>query len=175
LPDLTTRMAILNEKQLNSPVKLPPPIIEYLASRVRSNVRTLESCLRILQAFLSLSGKAEPVSRSLVDELCSSHFEQDAAVQVTMARVQEVVAHYFDVRVQEMRGKSRQAEITQARQVARYLSRELTGKSLPAIALAFEKTHPTVLHSIRTIEKRLGKSPELQQTINDIARKITSE
>lgn len=173
LPDLSTRMAILNEKQQSSKVKLPPNIIEYLATRVRSNVRTLESCLKSLQVFISLSGDCQqPVTKALVDDLCGSHFDQDAALQVTLARVQEVVAHYYDVRVQEMRGKSRQAEITLARQVAMYLGREMTGKSLPAIAAAFEKTHPTVLHSIRTIEKKVSESEEFRQTIADIARKI---
>ena len=176
LPDLSTRMAILNEKQQNSRIKLPSNIIEYLATRVRSNVRTLESCLRSLQAFISLSGDQEqPVTKALVDDLCGSHFDQDAALQLTVARVQEVVAHFFDVRVQEMRGKSRQAEITQARQVAMYLSRELTGKSLPTIAAAFEKTHPTVLHSIRTIERKVKESDEFRQTIADISRKLSGD
>lgn len=176
MPDLTTRMAILNEKQQNSLIKLPPAIIEYLATRVRSNVRTLESCLRSLQAFISLSGdQAQPVTKALVDDLCGSHFDQDAALQITLARVQEVVAHHFDVRVQEMRGKNRQAEITQARQVAMYLSREITGKSLPAIAAAFEKTHPTVLHAIQMIEKRIKDSEEFRQTIADITRKLSGD
>ena len=176
LPDLSTRKAILNEKQQNSLIKLPSNIIEYLATRVRSNVRTLESCLRSLQAFISLSGdQDQPVTKALVDDLCGSHFDQDAALQLTVARVQEVVAHYFDVRVQEMRGKSRQAEITQARQVAMFLSRELTGKSLPTIAAAFEKTHPTVLHSIRTIERKVKESDEFRQTLADISRKLSGD
>ena len=177
-PDLTTRVAILNEKQQRSSIKLPSGILEYLASRVRSNVRNLESCLVTLQTYLALVGDHEhpmAVTKALVDELCGSHFEQDAAIQVTIARVQEAVAHHFDVRIQDLRGKTRQAEITLARQVAMYLSRELTGKSLPVIATAFDKTHPTVIHSLRTIEKRAADSDEFRQILADISRKLTSE
>lgn len=177
-PDLTTRVAILNEKQSHSSVKLPLNILEYLASRVRSNVRNLESCLVTLQTYLALpgdSGQPAVVTNALVDELCSSHFEQDAAIQLTIARVQEAVAHHFDVRIQDLRGKMRQGEITLARQVAMYLSRELTGKSLPVIATAFDKTHPTVIHALRIIEKKAADSDEFRQVLADISRKLTSE
>ena len=115
------------------------------------------------------------VNKALVDELCSSHFEQDAAIQVTIARVQEAVAHHFDVRIQDLRGKARQAEITLARQVAMYLSRELTGKSLPVIATAFDKTHPTVIHSLRIVEKKAAESDEFRQVLADISRRLTGE
>ena len=177
-PDLTTRVAILNEKQQRASIKLPANILEYLASRVRSNVRNLESCLVTLQTYLALPGEHEQpivVNKALVDELCGSHFEQDAAIQVTIARVQEAVAHHFDVRIQDLRGKTRQAEITLARQVAMFLSRELTGKSLPVIATAFDKTHPTVIHSLRTVEKKAAESDEFRQVLADISRRLTGE
>ncbi len=173
-PDLPTRVAILEEKQNSFTRKLPADILEYLAQRIKSNVRNLESSLLTLQAYLDLVSpdKVGALTRSLVDKVVGNKFEVDAAMQLTVTRIQEFVAHRYDVRIQDLKGKGRQSEITVPRQIAMYLSRKLTEKSLPEIAAGFEKSHPTVLHSISVVEKKIEKSEDFRQEISDLERKL---
>ncbi len=173
-PDLPTRVAILEEKQNSYTRKIPVDILEYLAQRIKSNVRNLESSLLTLQAYLDLVSpdKVGALTRSLVDQVVGNKFEVDAAMQLTVTRIQEFVAHRYDVRIQDLKGKGRQSEITVPRQIAMYLSRKLTEKSLPEIAAGFEKSHPTVLHSISVVEKKIEKSEDFRQEISDLERKL---
>ncbi len=173
-PDLQTRVAILEEKQHAFSRKLPNDILEYLAQRIKSNVRNLESSLLTLQAYLDMVPlqRYQEVTKALVDKVVGNKFEVDAAMQLTVSRIQEFVARRYDVRIQDMRGKSRQSEITVPRQIAMYLSRKMTEKSLPEIAAGFDKSHPTVLHSISVVEKKIENSEDFRQEIADLERKI---
>lgn len=173
-PDLQTRVAILEEKQQSFSRKLPNDILEYLAQRIKSNVRNLEGSLLTLQAYLDMVPlqNYEEVTKALVDKVVGNKFEVDAAMQLTVNRILEFVAHHYDVRIQDLKGKGRQSEITMPRQIAMYLSRKLTEKSLPEIAAGFDKSHPTVLHSISVVEKRINSSEDFRQEIADLERKI---
>ena len=173
-PDLQTRVAILEEKQHSFTRKLPNDILEYLAQRIKSNVRNLEGSLLTLQAYLDMVPlqNYEEVSKSLVDKVVGNKFEVDAAMQLTVNRILEFVAHRYDVRIQDLKGKGRQSEITMPRQIAMYLSRKLTEKSLPEIAAGFDKSHPTVLHSISVVEKKISSSEDFRAEIADLERKI---
>ena len=178
-PDLQTRIAILHKKEERYKVhKLSDEIINYLANRIRSNVRNLESSLLTLHAYMSMSVGDKTLQEELtmekVDEIMGSRFEQDAACQLSLTAIIEGVAHHFDVRIQDLKGKGRQAEITIPRQVAMYLSRKLTDKSLPAIADGFNKSHPTVLHAINAVEKKMDNSDEFRQTVATIERSLTN-
>ena len=114
----------------------------------------------------------EEVTKALVDKVVGNKFEADAAMQLTVNRIQEFVAHRYDVRIQDLKGKCRQSEITVPRQIAMYLSRKMTEKSLPEIAAGFDKSHPTVIHSISVVEKRIEDSEDFRQEIADLERKI---
>lgn len=173
-PDLQTRVAILAEKQQSYSRKLPSEILEYLAQRIKSNVRNLEGSLLTLQAYLDMVPLQhyEEVTKALVDKVVGNKFEADAAMQLTVNRIQEFVAHRYDVRIQDLKGKCRQSEITVPRQIAMYLSRKMTEKSLPEIAAGFDKSHPTVIHSISVVEKRIEDSEDFRQEIADLERKI---
>ncbi len=173
-PDLQTRVAILAEKQQSYSRKLPNEILEYLAQRIKSNVRNLEGSLLTLQAYLDMVPLQhyEEVTKALVDKVVGNKFEADAAMQLTVNRIQEFVAHRYDVRIQDLKGKCRQSEITVPRQIAMYLSRKMTEKSLPEIAAGFDKSHPTVIHSISVVEKRIEDSEDFRQEIADLERKI---
>ena len=178
-PDLQTRIAILHKKEEKyKDHKLSDEIINYLANRIRSNVRNLESSLLTLHAYMSMSVGDKTLQEELtmekVDEIMGSRFEQDAACQLSLTAIIEGVAHHFDVRIQDLKGKGRQAEITIPRQVAMYLSRKLTDKSLPAIADGFNKSHPTVLHAINAVEKKMDNSDEFRQTVATIERSLTN-
>ena len=173
-PDLTMREAILNEKQSNYDQKFNEETIHYLATRITSSVRALESSLITLRAYISMSGTCTPdaITREQIDQILGARLETEAIAQLTISKIMEFVAHHYDVRVQEIKGKCRLAEITLPRQVAMYLSRKLTDKSLPAIADGFNKSHPTVMHSIEVIEKKMAECEAFRQELSSLSQKL---
>ncbi len=173
-PDLTMREAILNEKQSCYDQKFTGETIHYLASRITSSVRALESALITLRAYISMSGSCTPdaISREQIDQILGARLETEAIAQLSIGKIMEYVAHHYDVRVQEIKGKCRLAEITLPRQVAMYLSRKLTDKSLPAIADGFNKSHPTVMHSIEVIEKKMAECETFRQELSALTQKL---
>lgn len=174
-PDLTMREAILNEKQSSYEQKFSGETIHYLATRITSSVRALESSLITLRAYLSMSGDCAPeeITREQIDKILGARLETEAVAQLTIGKIMEFVAHHYDVRVQEIKGKCRLAEITLPRQVAMYLTRRLTDKSLPAIADGFNKSHPTVIHSIEVIEKKMAECESFRQELSSLSQKLT--
>ncbi len=173
-PDLDMRVAILQSKQSGQELQFSEEVLRYLASRIKSNVRNLESSLLTLRVYLAMPPVVDPrnVTRAQIDKILGSRFETEAAEQLTVARILEFVAHYFDVRIQDLKGKSRLKELTVPRQIAMFLARQLTDKSLPAIAESFNKSHPTVLHSIDIIRSRMEKSEEFRQEVASIQHQL---
>ena len=173
-PDLDMRVAILKSKQSAQEMQFPEEVLRYLATRIKSNVRNLESSLLTLRVFLAMPPVVDPrnVTRAQIDKILGSKFETEAAEQLTVARILEFVAHYFDVRIQDLKGKSRLKELTVPRQIAMFLARQLTDKSLPAIAESFNKSHPTVLHSIDIIRSKMEKSEEFRQEVASIQHQL---
>ena len=168
------RVAILKSKQSAQERQFPEEVLRYLATRIKSNVRNLESSLLTLRVYLAMPPVVDPrnVTRAQIDKILGSKFETEAAEQLTVARILEFVAHYFDVRIQDLKGKSRLKELTVPRQIAMFLARQLTDKSLPAIAESFNKSHPTVLHSIDIIRSKMEKSEEFRQEVASIQHQL---
>lgn len=173
-PDLDMRVAILQRKQQSFDQKFSDEILRYLAGRIKSNVRNLESSLFTLYSFLTMppATNLDEVTFAKVDQIVGGKFEEDAAQQVSVNRIMETVAHRFDVRIQDIKGKSRVAEIIMPRQIAMFLARRLTDKSLPAIADTFNRTHPTVVHSIDAVEERMASSDSFRQVVADLERQL---
>jgi len=152
-PDIETRLAILRKKARTMQIKLHDDIFQFLASRIRTNVRRLEGALMRVASFASLSGK------ELTQEV----------VEHTIEQIQRRVAEHFDVRVADMTSKRRPASIAFPRQVAMYLARELTKASLNEIGDAFGgRDHGTVLHACKLVKKRMAEQDNLRQTISFI-------
>ncbi len=174
IPDQDMRVAILERKQEIFERKIPQDILRYVASRIKSNVRNLESSLLTLHSYLSMPPVCDPekLTRSMVDQIIGNKFEAEASAQLSISKIMECVAHHFDVRLQDIKGKSRLAEITLPRQVAMFLARKLTDKSLPSIADSFNKSHPTVLHSIDTIQSKMENSEALREQVATIERSL---
>ena len=175
-PDLDERIAILQSKQKDFENKFPDEILRYIATRIRSNVRNLESSLFTLQAYVVMEPGMLPcaLSRAKVDEIIGSKFEADAAEQVSIPRIIDAVARYFEIKPQEIRGKSRKASISRARHIAMFLSRALTENSLTAIAETFNREHPTVIHALGSIEEQMNASEMLRQQVADLKRQLVS-
>jgi len=163
-PDIETRMAILRKKAQALHVQLAPEVIEFLAQRVRSNVRRLEGALMRVASYASLSGRE--VCRESVEQLLRDILQEEAKKTVTIDQIQKKVAEHFDVRLADMTSKRRPANIAFPRQVAMYLSRCHTKASLNEIGDAFGgRDHGTVLHACKTVQNRMGREDQVRQLI----------
>ena len=166
-PDIETRMAILRKKARTLQIKLQDEVFEFIANRIRSNVRRLEGALMRVASFASLSGKE--LTQEVVEHLLKDILQEEGRHSITIEQIQRRVAEHFDVRVADMTSKRRPASIAFPRQVAMYLARELTKASLNEIGEAFGgRDHGTVLHACKLVKKRMGEQDNLRQTISFI-------
>jgi chromosomal replication initiator protein len=166
-PDIETRMAILRKKARTMQIKLRDDTFEFLANRIRTNVRRLEGALMRVASFASLSGKE--LTQDVVEHLLKDILQEEARHSVTIEQIQRRVAEHFDVRIADMTSKRRPANIAFPRQVAMYLARELTKASLNEIGEAFGgRDHGTVLHACKLVKKRMKEQDNLRQTISFI-------
>jgi chromosomal replication initiator protein len=169
-PDLETRIAILRHKVEEERIDIQPFVINYIAKRVKDNVRELVGCLNRIVAYISMTGKS--VSAEEVKEILRDIIKTSPGV--TIDQVVEMVATYFDVRESEIRGNSRRSNILLARQVAMYLSRNVLGLSLTKIGNYFSRDHSTVIHALRKVENLLKTDEELVQKVAEIKEKLSS-
>ena len=166
-PAIETRLAILRKKALGMQIKLPDEIFEFLASRIRSNVRRLEGALMRVASFASLSGKQ--LNGEVIEHLLKDILQEEARTSITIEQIQRRVAEHFDVRLADMTSKRRPASIAFPRQVAMYLARELTKSSLNEIGDAFGgRAHGTVLHACKLVKRRMKEQDNIRQTISFI-------
>ena len=163
-PDIETRKAILRKKAEAFPIELAQDILDFLAQRVRTNVRRLEGALIRVASFASLSGRE--TSRETIEQLLRDILQEEAKKKLTINQIQKKVAEHFDVRLVDMTSKRRQANIAFPRQVAMYLARRHTKASLNEIGDAFGgRDHGTVLHACNTISVRMEKKDQVRQMI----------
>ncbi|MEY2545418.1 MAG: chromosomal replication initiator protein [Verrucomicrobiota bacterium] len=166
-PDVETRMAILRKKAKNLQIKLADEVFEFLANRIRTNVRRLEGALMRVASFASLSGKE--LTQEVVEHLLKDILQEEARNSITIEQIQRRVAEHFDVRLADMTSKRRPANIAFPRQIAMYLARELTKASLNEIGDAFGgRDHGTVLHACKLVKRRMKEQDNIRQTISFI-------
>jgi chromosomal replication initiator protein len=166
-PDVETRMAILRKKAQILGIKLRDETFEFLATRIRTNVRRLEGALMRVASFASLSGKE--LTNEVVEHLLKDILQEEARHSVTIEQIQRRVAEHYDVRLADMTSKRRPANIAFPRQIAMYLARELTKASLNEIGDAFGgRDHGTVLHACKLVKRRMQEQDNLRQTISFI-------
>jgi chromosomal replication initiator protein len=166
-PDIETRLAILRKKARALQIKLHDDVYQFLATRIRSNVRRLEGALMRVASFASLSGKE--LTQETIEHLLKDILMEERRQTVTIEQIQRKVAEHFDVRLADMTSKRRPASIAFPRQVAMYLARELTKASLNEIGDAFGgRDHGTVLHACKLVKKRMNEQDNIRQTITFI-------
>ncbi len=169
-PDLETRIAILHKKSREHEFDLSQEIAEFIASNITSNIRELEGCLISLMARASLDNRkvcldvAKDVVRSVIGEV---------RTHVTIEEIQRVVCEHLDIPEDLLRAKTRKQEIVNARQIAMYLSKELTNSSLKTIGLHFGgRDHSTVIHAYQTIEDCMKTDPKQRNLILQLKSKL---
>ncbi len=165
-PDIETRIAILKKKSEFEGVSLPESVALYIADKVHSNIRVLEGYLRRVIAFASLKG--EKIDLDLTKEALRSLLDSSSTV-VTIEKIQKIVCHQFNIKLSQLKSKNNSPKVAFPRQIAMYLSKELTKASLPEIGKKFGgKHHTTVIHSIRKIEKMHNEDAEFNKELNNL-------
>ena len=169
-PDYATRMAILKSKQAGAAAPLPDEFLSFIAENIVSNIRQLEGALTRLVCYQNLLGK--PLTREIVAEQLKGAIDREARAETTMQDIQRVVAEQFDLRLSDMTSRERTQNIAMPRQIAMYLCRCLTRRSLPEIARAFDKTHATVVHSCKTVHGRMETEPAFRAQVENACAKL---
>lgn len=170
-PDLETRIAILRKKAMVENIAIPNDIMVYIASRIDNNIRELEGALIRVTAFASL--KKEPLTLDMATEALKGLLSDDAGRPVTIDKIKEIVASYFRIKLDDLIAKKRTRNVAFPRQIAMYLSRELTDSSLPRIGEVFGgRDHTTVIHAYEKINKERAEDAKLDQTIKELAKRI---
>ena len=165
-PDFETRIAILREKSQSLGLKLPNEALNYISGHFDSNVRDLEGALSRIKVFTSMING--PISTTLVAEALQGLVNPDSD-EISIPRIQNKVAEYFNITVTDLKGRKRTKTIVIPRQIAMYLSRELTNASLPQIGEEFGgKDHTTVIHAHEKIEAALLTNKKLQKDIKKL-------
>lgn len=169
-PDLETRIAILRKKAQTENLNIPDEVINFIAEKIPSNIRQLEGALNKLIAFSTLT--KNNLSTSLAQEILKDIIPLENKV-ISINQIQKAISDYFNIKLSALLSKKRNKDIVTARQIAIYISRELTELSLPAIGAAFGgKDHTTILHSYNKIKNKIEKDKGLKSTIENLSLKI---
>jgi chromosomal replication initiator protein len=171
-PDLETRIAILRKKVKTDGIHIPDPkVLEFIAGRISSNIRELEGALTRVVAFSSLTGR--PMSEDLAQDVLRDVFPQGEVPQVTIERIQELVSERFGLSLEELCSDKRSQNIVYPRQVAMYLSRELTDSSLPKIGKQFGgRDHTTVIHATSKIARKIREDRSVYNLVQELTARI---
>jgi chromosomal replication initiator protein len=165
VPDLETRIAILRKKASQEGMSPPPEVLEFIATKIQSNIRELEGALIRVTAFASLN--KQDVEMQLAEIVLKDLISESDSPEITAAHIMAVIAEYFSVSIDDLTSSSRSRVLVNARQIAMYLCRELTELSLPKIGQTFGgRDHTTVMHADRKVR---GLMAERLSVFNQVA------
>jgi chromosomal replication initiator protein len=173
-PDLETRIAILRKKAGQERLVAGPEVLEFIASRIQTNIRELEGALIRVTAFASLN--RQPVDLALAEQVLKDLIPDGAEAQITTSMIMAQTATYFDVTIDDLCGQSRTHTLVGARQIAMYLCRELTDLSLPKIGAQFGgRDHTTVMHAERKIKTLMGERRSVFNQVTELTARIRQQ
>jgi chromosomal replication initiator protein len=170
VPDLETRIAILQRKLYTDGIEMPYEVIEYLAYSITTNIREMEGALISILAQASLNKKT--ITLDLAKQMIDK-FVKNTTREISIDYIQKVVCDYFDIPLDVLNSKTRKREIVQARQLAMYFSKKHTKNSLATIGLQCgNKDHATVLHACRTVSNLIETDRRFRTYVDDIDKKL---
>lgn len=170
-PDLETRIAILRKKTLQERLTVPPEVLEFIASKISTNIRELEGALIRVTAFANLN--RQPVDLSLAEIVLKDLIPDPVGPEITAKQIMEQTAVYYGVTMDDLCGSSRSRVLVTARQIAMYLCRELTDLSLPKIGQQFGgRDHTTVMHADRKVRQLMSERRSLYNQVADLTQRI---
>ena len=170
-PDVETRLAILLKKEKMMGVELPEEILNFLAQRIRTNVRRLEGALVRVASYASLTGRK--LSVEVIETLLREVLHEEGRFAISIEAIQKKVAEHYDIRLADMASKRRPENIAFPRQVAMYLARQMTESSLNTIGEAFGgRDHGTVLHACRLVKDRMQVDAHVRQVVHYLEKQL---
>ena len=173
-PDLETRIAILRKKATVDKIDVSNDVTLYIATKIRSNIRELEGALTRVIAFSSLTNRE--ITVELADEALKDIISNKRPMQINIKFIKEIVSKYYNIKFEDFSSKKRTRTIAYPRQIAMYLSRELTDLSLPKIGYEFGgRDHTTVIHAYDKISNDIKNNPEFKITIEKITTEINGK
>lgn len=173
-PDLETRAAILKKRAEIESLHVENDVLMYIADKIQSNIRELEGALTRIIAYSSLTNRE--ITVELAAEALRDIISKNAPKQVNVDSIKSAVADYFDLTMTDLDSRKRTRSIAYPRQIAMYLSRELTDLSLPKIGAAFGgRDHTTVIHAYDKISTDVQNNPELKSKIDEIIKDVTGK
>jgi chromosomal replication initiator protein len=171
-PDVEMRLAILNKKAQIMGVELPAEIINFLANKIRTNIRRLEGALIRVASYAALTGKKLTVE--MVEGLLREILHEEGRFSISIEVIQKKVAEHFDIRLADMTSKRRPENIAFPRQIAMFLARHMTESSLSVIGEAFGgRDHGTVLHACRLVKDRMEVDANVRQVVHYLEKQLT--
>ncbi len=170
IPDLETRMAILNKKMYSDGIELPSEVIEYVAHNIDNNVRELEGAMVSLLAQSTLNKKE--IDLNLAKSMLKN-FIKNSSKEISMEFIQKLVCEYFEVPIEMVKSKTRKREIVQARQISMYLAKLHTKTSLKSIGAFFGgRDHSTVIYACQTVDDLIDTDKKFKGYVADIQKKL---
>lgn len=170
-PDVETRVAILRKKERALGVNLGDDILNFIAERIRTNIRRLEGALIRVASYASLTGRE--VTVDMVEELLREVLHEEGRFVINIEAIQKRVAEHYDLRHADMTSKRRPEHIAFPRQIAMFLSRQLTESSLSTIGEAFGgRDHGTVLHACRLVKDRMEVDPGVRHAVTYLEKQL---
>lgn len=169
-PELELKIAIIQKKAAMERLYLSDEVIEFLATRIKSNIRELEGCLIRLGAHSALTGETITVqlAKNILKDIIT-----DEVRPITVEYIQRTVAEAFGIKCQDMKSRKRTKEIAIPRQIAMYISKRLTDSSLNDIGKNFGgKDHATVIYSCRQVEERMARDDDFSRLVESLINKI---
>ena len=173
-PELETRIAILRKKAAQDKLNAPDDVLEYIASKISTNIRELEGALIRVTAFASLNRQS--VDLSLAEIVLKDLIPNETNPEITGATIMAQTAAYFSLTIDDLCGTSRSRVLVNARQIAMYLCRELTELSLPKIGQTFGgRDHTTVMHADRKIRQLMAERRSIYNQVNELTTRIKQQ
>ena len=167
-PNYETRLAILKKKAESLVPSVPDNALEFIADNIKSHVRAMEGALKRVHMFRQFEPTTTLTNDRLVQILANYIEKEKSLRKLTIQEIQQSIAKKYNVTIDQILSSERTQSLVTPRQMAMYISRKFTQKSLPEIAKSFDKSHATILHGVKTIEKRMEVEHELKSTLNEI-------
>lgn len=169
-PDFETRIAILEAKMQDENLHVPREVVEFICYNIQNNIRELEGVVASLVAFTGLTRK--PVDMDLAKRVIQN-FVSSASREITIEKIKKLVAEYFELPIDKLKGKTRKRAVVMARQISMYLAKHLTGQSLKSIGDAFGgRDHSTVIYSCRAVKDLMDTDPEFKEAVVELEKRI---
>ncbi len=167
-PNYETRLAILKKKSETMVPSIPDSALEFIADTIKSHVRAMEGALNRVRIFRMVESTTT-LTNDVLTHMLRDYIEKEKSLRkLTVEEIQQSVAKRFDVSIDQILSAERTQSLVTPRQMAMYISRKYTTRSLPEIASSFGKTHATILHGVKNIEKRLDVEPDLKSILKEV-------